>query len=274
METPVAPISLQMRRGKRPKLSTATPPDMPDFYSAVDLLRKDSNLPSHLRVVIGHLLEIQDQFSTVVAQNQELVEENRALQQRRDELLKENASLQSEIDKLRSEFVSKNNLSPQSSVSFSPMSFEEVERKRSVVISGIPESFAPIASSRVIHDIAHLRQLFDFLQIDCQPFCLYRMGRISGRPRLLKVVLPSSFYASLIIRRAPRLKNFPIRGIYVRPSLSKSERERLKSERSATTKSPPIVRNASSQLVVSHQILASSSQATPVPISSSQHENV
>lgn len=103
------------------------------------------------------------------------------------------------------------------------MSYEEVERKRSVVISGILESFTPIASSRVLHDIAHLRQLFVFLQINCQPLCFYGMGRIFGRPRLLKVVLSSSFFANPIIRRASRLKTIPIGGIYVRHTLFRSE---------------------------------------------------
>lgn len=114
-------------------------------------------------------------------------------------------------------------------ISASTMSCDEIEGKRSIVVSGIPESFAPVASSRVLHDVARLRQLFDFLHIYCQPFCLQRMSRfLTGRPRLLKVVLSSSFYASLILRIAPTLKAFPVRGIFVRPSLSKSEKGTIK----------------------------------------------
>lgn len=256
MNTPVAAFSLQMRRGERHKASSATPPQSPGLDSAVDLLPKDANLQPHLRVVISHLLEIKDEFSKVVARNQELVEENKVIKERSHVLLKENASLQSEVNKLRSEFSSKENgLSQLNIVSTPTMPYNEIERKRSVVITGINESFAPVASSRVLHDIAHLRQLFDFLHIECQPFCLYRMGRVvSGRPRLLKGVLLSSFYDSLILRRAPRFKAFPMRGIFVRPSLAKSERERLKIERMAASRHSPVVCNESSQIVVSQQL--------------------
>lgn len=73
-------LRFEMRCGKRHKSSTATPPEMPVFDSAVDLFRKDSKMPSYLRVVIGHLLEIKDPSSTVLPQKQELVEENGALQ--------------------------------------------------------------------------------------------------------------------------------------------------------------------------------------------------
>lgn len=210
MDTPVAAFSLQMRRGKRHKASSATPPQTPDLHSAVDLLLKDANLPPHLRVVISHLLEIKDEFSKVVARNQELVEENKVIQEKSAVLLRENASLQSEVNKLRYKLSSKENgLSQPNIVSTSTMSYDEIERKRSVVISGIPESFAPVASSRVLHDIAHLRQFFDFLHIECQPFVCTVWGALFPVDRTCsKLCCPLLFMLALSFVELQDLRHF------------------------------------------------------------------
>ncbi|RCN40960.1 hypothetical protein ANCCAN_13102 [Ancylostoma caninum] len=48
--------------------------------------------------------------------------------------------------------------------------------------------------------------------------------RTLNRPRLLKVILPSSYFRNMVLNRAPRLKSFHSR-IFIRPSLSKAERD-------------------------------------------------
>ena len=65
------------------------------------------------------------------------------------------------------------------------------------------------------------------------PISTYRMGKPNNSyDRLLKVVFPSSFFANLTLRRAPRLRNFPFKsGVFIRPSLSKEERDRLRARR-------------------------------------------
>lgn len=53
-----------------------------------------------------------------------------------------------------------------------------------------------------------------------------------GRPRLVKVVLPASRFQREAVRRAPRLRFFPPqKGIYLRPSLTKEERDRWREAR-------------------------------------------
>lgn len=46
-------------------------------------------------------------------------------------------------------------------------------------------------------------------------------------PRLLKVVFPSSYFARLILRRAPQMKPYPYQtGIFIEPSLPKAVRNK------------------------------------------------
>lgn len=54
---------------------------------------------------------------------------------------------------------------------------------------------------------------------------------MNGKARLLKVVFPASFFASLTLKRAPHLRFFSEKGIFIRPSLTKSERDRLRTVR-------------------------------------------
>ncbi|WKX95037.1 hypothetical protein Q1695_011917 [Nippostrongylus brasiliensis] len=77
-----------MRRPKKHKASSESPP--PDLESAVDLLINDATLPAHLRVVIGHLLEIKKDYSNVLARNQELLDEVKEAHQKNKELQQEN----------------------------------------------------------------------------------------------------------------------------------------------------------------------------------------
>ncbi|WKY07257.1 hypothetical protein Q1695_007023 [Nippostrongylus brasiliensis] len=77
-----------MRRPKKHKASSESPP--PDLESAVHLLINDATLPAHLRVVIGHLLEIKKDYSNVLARNQELLDEVKDAHQKNKELQQEN----------------------------------------------------------------------------------------------------------------------------------------------------------------------------------------
>ncbi|VDP35812.1 unnamed protein product [Heligmosomoides polygyrus] len=124
METPVAPFSLQIRRPKRQKVSSATPPS--DLDSAVDRLINDASLPSHLRIVIGHLLDIKNDYTSVLARNQELLDEIKCAHQKNKELQQENAALRSEIEILKSQGpVKADSISQTNSVSPVSSSYEE-----------------------------------------------------------------------------------------------------------------------------------------------------
>lgn len=112
----------------------------------------------------------------------------------------------------------------------------ETEVKRSIVLSNLPESSDNRASVRISHDVSCVRKLLDYLDIECFPTAVYRMGNPDqNRPRLIKVVLPASKFQREAVRRAPRLRFFPLcKGIYLRPSLSREERDRRRGERLAT----------------------------------------
>lgn len=81
----------------------------------------------------------------------------------------------------------------------------------------------------LLNDFVRVREIFDFLQVDCHPVFVYRMGQVvNGRPRLIKIVLSSSFSTKLILLRASRRRTFFIRGwtFFIRSSLAKPKRDR------------------------------------------------
>lgn len=90
---------------------------------------------------------------------------------------------------------------------------DEKERQRSVVISGIAESSKPKSTERAIGDFEFVKNVFNHLDVECIPQLTYGLGKpLKGRPRLLKVILPNTFYQSLVLRRASRLRTFPSKG--------------------------------------------------------------
>ncbi|KAK6055493.1 hypothetical protein COOONC_07001 [Cooperia oncophora] len=142
------------------------------------------------------------------------------------ELISEVNSLNSQIIVLKKALSSHENFN-QSQVSSQPSTlvnnFEEVERRRSVVIIGVKESSAALSSDRVLYDSSCIRQILDYSSVD------YLSTEWDAL--LLKVVFPSYFFASLLVKRAPQLKYFREKGIFIRPSLSKSERDLLRVQR-------------------------------------------
>ncbi|KAL6742354.1 hypothetical protein Aduo_015510 [Ancylostoma duodenale] len=86
---------------------------------------------------------------------------------------------------------------------------------------------------KLTHDFTCVTQLLDYLDVECKPTAVYRMGKMTTNyPRLIKVVLPASKFQKQAIKRAPRLRFFsPQRGIYLRASLTWEERQRRREER-------------------------------------------
>ncbi|EGT38156.1 hypothetical protein CAEBREN_24117 [Caenorhabditis brenneri] len=110
---------------------------------------------------------------------------------------------------------------------------EEIERKRSVVISGVPEGGGSNRASWN-WDSMCVGKIFSYLDMGAPPVSVYRLGRSYGNGRrLMKVVLMRSKDQEELLRRAPRLKNFPSLGIpvYIRPSMTREEREKMKLQR-------------------------------------------
>ncbi|KAK5965081.1 hypothetical protein GCK32_011808 [Trichostrongylus colubriformis] len=243
MDTPTATDSrtIQNRKGKRHRIDLNSPQIDDHLKRAIDLIVDDQSLPLHLKSAMGYLFEMKGEINDVLARNEQLLQENKLIKEKNCELLNEIASLKSQINSLKQALSEAKASSDSTSINSSlPRSCEEVERKRSVVIVGVVESTAPLSSVRVAHDIECVRRINDFLGIDCRPLCVYRMGRyVANKPRLLKVVFPSSFFASLLLRRAPKLRYFSERGIFIRASLTLAERERLKTRRSPVVSAHP-----------------------------------
>lgn len=108
-------------------------------------------------------------------------------------------------------------------------SFEEKERERSVVLSGVPESDSSDPSTRVASDFHLVRDILNFLHIECNVSQVYRMGRyVQGESsRLIKVVLPSNYHQRALLKSAKNLKscvNQTLRNTFIRPSLTKTQR--------------------------------------------------
>ncbi|KAK6030367.1 hypothetical protein OSTOST_03505, partial [Ostertagia ostertagi] len=216
--TPLVPSSVQnLRQGplKRHCLEVSgSPGSSPDLDRQVELLLSDESMPSHLRTVLAWLLEERKQMYSISVLCKELSDEVTKLRS-------ENAELKQRLsDSLSGVSIVS---APDPSTSPKPIvpvisSFEEVERRRSVIVSGVSESLDPVSSSRVMHDYHAVRDIMNFLSIDCSTISLFSL---------------SSFFAKLLLRRAPRLKHYRHSGVFLRPSLPKEERERLRTERLA-----------------------------------------
>lgn len=119
---------------------------------------------------------------------------------------------------------------------------EDHERTRSLVVIGVPESNATKPSERVKDDRATITDLLDELDVEATPIAVYRMGRPptaqerSSKPRLLKVVMPSSTHQRIALTNSKRLKNTTTyKKVIVRPSMTKEERELDKKLRQAAS---------------------------------------
>ncbi|KAF1762967.1 hypothetical protein GCK72_011232 [Caenorhabditis remanei] len=116
----------------------------------------------------------------------------------------------------------------------------EMERRRSVVVAGVPE-YGGNDRMRWAWDNHCIGKVFHFLDIGAPPVSIYRLGKaVPGRSRLLKVVLTRSWDQQTLLARASRLRYFPCGStpVYVRPSLTKSQREELRNKQKSNINVP------------------------------------
>ena len=120
--------------------------------------------------------------------------------------------------------------------------FEQIERRRSLVISGFKEDTNKTAQLQYEEDRNRLGYIFNSLNLPFQVTSFYRMGKVgsNGGSRLLKLVLPSSSLQREVLARiricAKQAKNegrklfgnlhpdFDLSGTFIRPSLSLNDR--------------------------------------------------
>ncbi|VDL80594.1 unnamed protein product [Nippostrongylus brasiliensis] len=105
---------------------------------------------------------------------------------------------------------------------------EQDLRARSVVISGLPEADPDMLSNERQHDLeGKVDQLLGVLDVECTPDKIYRMDNFDRRrPRLIKVVFPTTFYWKRALANARRLRNSPFHDVFIRRSMTNDERRR------------------------------------------------
>ena len=115
---------------------------------------------------------------------------------------------------------------------------EEKERKRSLVLIGLPESNAPKASERANSDLNSITEILDILDVAAKPTTVYRMGHPDPNrfpekprkgPRVLKVVMPSSAIQRQVLAALRKHRNElksskKFERCLVRPSLTPEQR--------------------------------------------------
>lgn len=202
-----------------------------DAVAVPSVVKESNQLPQCLKAI-----------EEMAAQLRFLLEENGKLRQENSrvfELERENNQLREQIRQLQNQLqpgsrpVSNSPDMPPDNcnLSFSHESdpFHEQERLRSIVISGVRELQEPIMTKRLDHDYCCVMNVLSFLGVECYPTAIYRLGKpISRGARKIKVVLPSTIFRTLAVRRAPLLRSFPVRGVSLRESLPLAERIRRK----------------------------------------------
>jgi hypothetical protein len=121
-------------------------------------------------------------------------------------------------------------------------SAEEIERRRSLVLIGLPEQNDESPQARAKMDEVLVEGVLDQLGVEARPVASYRLGRprinpaTNGGPRLIKVVLPASVFQHIALgnwgRRRDTIRKMPGFGrLIVRPSLTLEQRMAERQER-------------------------------------------
>ncbi|KAL6726915.1 hypothetical protein Aduo_008843 [Ancylostoma duodenale] len=197
-----------------------SPPPSPaplSLEEAMEQLYASPRVPECIKKTFGSLV---NELSSVRQERDQLREENRLL---REQLSLSHASKQCSTQST----VDRETLSP------SPhLDCHETEGLRSTLIAGISERKSSFLKQELEYDYSNVMNVLFHLDIQCYPVAIYRLGRPKeGVNRLLKVVLPTTFFQPLAVQRAFWLSSFPKKGIFLRESLTASERERRKKAR-------------------------------------------
>lgn len=106
---------------------------------------------------------------------------------------------------------------------------ESNKRARSLVITGLEESnLEQLPSVRQKELEKQVTNVLDCLGVECRPVEVYRMGKPNdGRPRLVKLVLPSTSHWKQALSNSFRLRHTPgFSNVFVRKSLTEPERRK------------------------------------------------
>ncbi|EYC25324.1 hypothetical protein Y032_0012g1823 [Ancylostoma ceylanicum] len=166
MTTPLAAPNIQERRNPKKRPCTEVndlSPQHSDLDQQASMLLDDDTFPVHVRSVISLLMEDRKRLSSMLEKYRDL----------HDEVM----FLKSEYASLRSTSLSQNNQVVTSHVNSVPesmsspepdapsneknvRSYDEVERSRSIIVAGLPESSAEQASLKTALTLKNVHYLF------------------------------------------------------------------------------------------------------------------
>lgn len=228
-----------------------------ELLATIDEVNETQSIPTCLKKL---LTQITVQLSCLMKENAILRQENKII----PDLRKENDMLKEKLRRLESKSGSTSSLLSQSDAQ--PLNKSdccEKERLRSVIIGNVPEQSQLSLRHRRNYDFNSVLNILDHLKIECHPVAVYRLGKPNqSRKRLLKVVLPSSFYQKLAVRRSSWLRTFPGKGLFLRESQTVQERLRRRERKSHVSFSSQGVSYAES---ASHCCQAESENISNVP---------
>ncbi|KAL6742477.1 hypothetical protein ANCDUO_15803 [Ancylostoma duodenale] len=192
-----------------------------DLKNAVEEVNRTKGVPKCVKKVLTSFAEQLSSLSLAFDR----------VSSERDRLALENQNLR---NRLR-QFEAESDRSPpkkltnrSSSQPHASNDYHENERLRSIVISGIPEHSGRI-SNRMNYDFESVCNVLFHIGVECWPTNVYRLGkRDPGRNRAVTVILPSTRFQRVAVSKAHRLRTFSEKGIFLRASLPRAERERLK----------------------------------------------
>ncbi|KAK6030129.1 hypothetical protein OSTOST_03746, partial [Ostertagia ostertagi] len=196
------------------------------------------SIPLSLKSVILCVLK---RIASISTRTSAIIEKNAVLRKRFEtfnDLEKKNKELKKRLRSFELKEVSH----PPSSdpTSNKALPHEEIERRRSIVISGIPEIHDSNCFDRMHYDYQSVLNILSHLDVDCYPVAVYRLGKwIRGKNGSIKVILPCSMYQRIAAMRARRLSSFPESSVFLRASLTL--KERLRRRESRLSRSRPVV---------------------------------
>ncbi|VDL66218.1 unnamed protein product, partial [Nippostrongylus brasiliensis] len=112
--------------------------------------------------------------------------------------------------------------------------YEAEKRARTIVVmyhcgyDGLCKADYQLPPSRRHDDlVGKVRSLMDALDLECMPSEVFRMGRPRpDKPRLVKIVLPSTYFWRRALANARLLPSAGFRNVFIRRSMTEDERKR------------------------------------------------
>lgn len=144
-----------------------------EISDAVDRLKNDSNIASHVKYLLLYLYRSKDQMDYLVVRNRKLEEELQTLREENMKLKKQCSSSNAAVKKLQP-----GQPQPQVTDTIIKSTVDandpcEVERRRLLILKGIPEQMYMTLNKRLSCDFMTAVTLLVFLNIECSPTAVF-----------------------------------------------------------------------------------------------------